>query len=202
MAGANIAINADTFKDISKMPKAVQCLIYVLVICIVVGIGYFVFFSKQLMTLEAAENQETELRTTYETSVVRAASLPDLIKEMEQLKSAFAVLLKQLPDTVDSSSVVQEIHQAAATNSVTTYLIQPGSPRPDGPVEVIPYSIEVRGEYDQVLRFITDVGQLSRLITVSDITLTPEKGNQFILSGMANTYRSLDSGTDAAKGGQ
>lgn len=206
MASKNITINADTFKDISKMPKAALYAIYLVVILIVLGIAYLVFFSKQLTSLSDAEEDEDKLKENYQMVASKAASLPDLKKEMEQLKSDFSVLLKLLPTTLDTSGVLNEIHQAAATNNVTTYSIQPEASKADEMVEVTPFAIEVQGEYDQVLKFVTDVGQLSRLITVSDISLNPAPAGKnntdnrnFVLKGKANSYRSLE-GDTASKG--
>lgn len=205
MASKNITINADTFKDISKLPKAALYGIYGVAILIVLGIAYLVLFSKQWTELSDAEEEENKLKENYQMVAAKAAALPDLKKDLEQLRGEFTVLLKQLPTTLDTSGVLNEIHQAAATNNVTTYSIQPEASKADEMVEVTPFAIEVQGEYDQVLKFVTDVGQLSRLITISDISLNPvaagknNTGKGFVLKGKANSYRSLESDAPTEK---
>ncbi len=188
----NIELSADSLKDLSKLPQPIKLILSVLVAVVVIGAAYFFVFSKQLATLEQASNQEKELRTNYEMSVRKVAALPILEKQIVDLTESFSGLLKQLPTTADTSSVVKEIHQAAATNSVIMYTFTPGSPVVDEQIEATPYQIEIRGGYDNILKFMSDVGQLTRLITVGDISLTPLPNNQFTLKATAKVYRSLE----------
>ena len=197
----NMELNADSLKDLSKLPQPAKLVLSLLVAAIVIGAAYFIVFSKQLTTLEEIVTQEGELRTNYEISVKKVAGLKILEKQIAELNESFAGLLKQLPTTSDTSSVVKEIHQAAATNSVITYMFTPGAPFVDGQIEATPYSIEIRGGYDNILKFMSDVGQLSRLITVENISLKPIGNNQFTLNATAKVYRSLEPAkTEQGKG--
>ncbi len=198
----NLELNADSLKDLSKLPQPVKLVLSLLVAAVVIGAAYFIVFSKQLATLEQSVAQEADLRTNYEMSVKKVAGLPILEKQIVELKESFSGLLKQLPTTSDTSNVVKEIHQAAATNSVITYLFTPGTPYADEQIETTPYSIEIRGGYDNILRFMSDVGQLSRLITVGDITLKPIANNQFTLIATAKVYRSLEPAAEQGEGAQ
>ena len=188
----NIELSADSLKDLSKLSQPVKLVLSILVAAIVIGAAYFFLFSKQLAALEQASNQEKELRENYKMSVNKVAGLPVLEKQIVDLTESFSGLLKQLPTTADTSSVVKEIHQAAATNSVITYMFTPGSPVVDGQIEATPYQIEIRGGYDNILKFMSDVGQLTRLITVGNISLTPLPNNQFTLKATAKVYRSME----------
>ena len=78
----NIELNADSFKDLSKLPQPIKLILSVLVAAIVIGAAYFFVFSKQLAALEQASNQEKELRSNYEMSVKKVAALPVLEKQI------------------------------------------------------------------------------------------------------------------------
>ena len=63
----------------------------------VLVIGYFGVFKGQLETLSSEETKEVELKKTYTKKSIEAASLANLQAELSSIRSAFDVLLKQLP---------------------------------------------------------------------------------------------------------
>ena len=68
----------------------------------------------------------------------------------------------------------------------------------EGPVERLPFSISVTGNYDQIAQFVRDVGQMSRIVTLANISLSQatddkSKGQgKLVFTAMANTYKALD----------
>ena len=187
--------------DINKLhlqPKPVQFLAAIVVAGVLVVIGYFVFFQTQWTELTDAQAKEEELKTEYSEKSIRAASLDNLKLELQQIEASTQVLLKQLPTSAEIPTLIQELHQAAAKNGLTMSAIAPEQKVTEGPVERLPFSISVTGNYDQIAQFVRDVGQMSRIVTLANISLSQatddkSKGQgKLVFTAMANTYKALN----------
>ena len=162
--------------------------------------SYFLLFRSQLEMLNNAETKETELKATYEQKSLQAASLDNLKAELAAIHSSFDVLLKQLPPDAEIPNLIQELHQAGATNGLRMDSVTPQPPVNDGPIQVLPYSIATTGNYNQISQFARDVGALSRIITLDSVNLkADEKANTLTLSATANTYKARPADEVAAE---
>lgn len=156
----------------------------------VLGAGYFAVFRTQLEELAASKQKEEELKISYAEKTIQAASLDNLKAELAAIRSSFDVLLKQLPTDAEIPNLIQELHQAGATNGMSMNSVTPQATKNDGPIQILPYAISITGKYDQISQFSRDVGSLSRIITLESINLnTDEKSNNITLTATANTYK-------------
>lgn len=184
--------------DVNKLhlqPKPVQLLLAIALAALLVGIGYFALFQSQLEELTVAQEKEEQLKQEFTEKAIRAASLDNLKLELEQIQESTRVLLKQLPTSAEIPTLIQELHQAAAKNGLTMSLVTPEAKVIEGPIERLPFSISVAGNYEQIAQFARDVGQMSRIVTLANITLTAGEGDnkgKLVFTAMANTYKALD----------
>ena len=56
----------------------------------------------------------------------------------------------------------------------------------------LPITIRITGNYHDIGAFASDVGKLSRIVTLNDITLTAAKDSTLIMDAVAKTFRYLD----------
>lgn len=160
------------------------------VVAAVLGISYFALFREQLSQLDSAQQKETTLKQTYTDKSVQAANLTTLKEELSAIRTSFNVLLKQLPTEAEIPNLIQELHQAGATNGMQMNSVTPQNPVNDGPIQVLPYNISITGKYEQIAQFARDVGALSRIITLESLKLkSDEKNNTLTLDATANTYK-------------
>ena len=145
-----------------------------LVVAGVLAIGYFGVFKGQLETLSSEETKEVELKKTYTKKSIEAASLANLQAELSSIRSAFDVLLKQLPTDAEIPTLIQELHQAGATNGLRLDSVLPQAPVNDGPIQKLPYEIAITGKYNQISQFTRDVNKdgKSDLLTLSATATT------------------------------
>ena len=162
-----------------------------LVVAGVLAAGYLAVFSSQLETLDGAAQKETELKQTYTQKSIEAANLDNLKEELAAIRSSFNVLLKQLPTDAEIPNLIQELHQAGATNGLRMDSVIPQAPVNDGPIQALPYEIAITGKYSQISQFARDVGKLSRIITLETLKISSkdDKSNQLTMSATANTYK-------------
>ena len=161
------------------------------------ALGYVSVFKDQIETLNTQEAKEDELKETFTRKSIQAASLNNLKAELASIRSAFDVLLKQLPTDVEIPNLIQELHQAGSTNGLRLDSVAPLQPENDGPIQKLPYQISITGKYSQISQFTRDVGDLSRIITLDSLKLVNAgedkegKGNkgELTLSAIATTYK-------------
>ena len=59
--------------------------------------------------------------------------------------------------------------------------------------------MKVVGNYHDMGAFASDVGQLPRIVTLNDVTITAGKGNELTMDATARTFRYLDEEEIAAQ---
>ena len=161
------------------------------------ALGYVGVFKDQIETLNTQEAKEEELKETFTRKSIQAASLNNLKAELASIRSAFDVLLKQLPTDAEIPNLIHELHQAGSTNGLRLDSVAPLQPENDGPIQKLPYQISITGKYAQISQFTRDVGDLSRIITLDSLKLVNAgedkegKGNkgELTLSAIATTYK-------------
>ncbi|MDO4694661.1 MAG: type 4a pilus biogenesis protein PilO [Eikenella sp.] len=179
-----------------KQGKAAQLGVAAFIILLTLGIGYIAVFKDQWADIESLQGQEEQLKQDYTNKAAQAANLPVLKEELEQIRTAFNVLLKQLPTDAEIPNLIQELHQAGAKNSMRMNSVKPLPTVNDDSVQQLPHEISISGNYEQIAQFARDVGRLSRIVTLDKITLVPasekDENGLLTLSANANTYKALE----------
>lgn len=183
--------------DIQKLhlaPKAVQMLFAIILAALIVVAGYFAQFQTQLEDIQAAEEKETELKGQYEQKAIQAASLESLQTELKMIEESIEYLVKQLPTSAEIPNLIQELHEKAAKNGLSLSSVLPQKSQVDGNIERLPHQISVTGTYEQLSSFMRDVGQMSRIVTLSGVSIAPnaKNKNKLTLTALANTYKAVD----------
>ncbi len=190
MASKSLELN-----DLYKLNPIAQIGLALGIIALILALAYFVLYSGQLDELKAAEAEEVTLKGDFEVKAKAAAQLPILKKQLEQINTTFAILLKQLPTDAEVPNLLQELHDAASSNGMRLDKVIPQPIVNDGPIDVLPYQISLTGTHAQLCQFARNVGKLSRIITLSEMKLSEdkkEKSSLFILEAKANTYKAVD----------
>lgn len=71
-------------------------------------------------------------------------------------------------------------------------LFRPDKETVKGVLTEQPIAIKVQGSYDDLGKFASDVSQLSRIVTLSNISIGPGQGGNLVMEATAKTYRYLD----------
>lgn len=192
--------------DIQKLhlaPKIVQMLFAVILAVLIVVAGYFAQFQTQWEDIKAAEEKETELKGQYEQKAIQAASLESLQMELKMIEESIEYLVKQLPTSSEIPNLIQELHEKAAKNGLSLSSVLPQKSQVDGNIERLPHQISVTGTYEQLSSFMRDVGQMSRIVTLSGVSITPhtKNKNKLTLTALANTYKAVDVAMPASSAG-
>ncbi len=172
------------------LPKA--ALLVLVLVAIIVG-GYFADWSGQLEALEAGRSQEGKLKDEYRAKKQQAVNLDLYRQQLREIDSSFGALLKQLPNKSQMDALLVDINQAGLGRGLQFDLFKPA------PQESLrefyaelPITLKINGNYHDIGQFASDIGQLSRIVTLNDIALAAGKDGSIIMDATAKTFRYLD----------
>lgn len=188
--------------DPSLWPALPRNLLLVAVCAAIIG-GLWFFWLKDVdAELLAAKARETELRTTYRAKLVQAVNLDALKKQLEQVQQYVTQLEKQLPSKAEMDALLSDINQAGLGRSLQFELFRPGQVTVKQYYAELPITIRVTGSYHDVGLFAADIANLSRIVTLNNLSLVPGRDrNTLTMDGVAKTFRYLDQDEIAAQQG-
>ena len=172
------------------LPKAL--LLLVMLIGILVG-AYFLDWSDQIEQLEAGVAQEAKLKEEYKSKKQQSINLDLYRQQLREIDSSFGALLKQLPNRSQMDALLVDINQAGLGRGLQFELFKPAAQESarDFYAE-LPIQLKVIGSYHDIGAFASDIGGLSRIVTLNDIALTGGKEGLLTMDATAKTFRYLD----------
>ncbi|MGD9591521.1 MAG: type 4a pilus biogenesis protein PilO [Candidatus Berkiella sp.] len=189
----NIDFNELDVNSIGTWPLPAKILTIVVFSVVILFLGYWTDTKKQLASLDVAEQEELNLRTTFETKQTQAANLQAYKDQMATMKASFGALLRQLPEKTEVPGLLEDIsHQGLATGlEFRTIRLQPEK-EIDFYVE-LPIEISVVGNYHQFGEFVSNIAALPRIVTLHDFVIKEVKpdvgGENLMMNILAKTYR-------------
>lgn len=180
--------------DPSLWPVLPRGLLFVLV-CVAVCVGlWFLWLQSVDEELVSEQGREQQLRDEYKRKLVKAVNLDALKKQREQVQQYVSQLEKQLPSKAEMDALLSDINQAGLGRSLQFELFRPGSVSVKEYYAELPITIKVTGRYHDIGLFAADVAHLSRIVTLNNLSLTPVRDRDGVLTmdGTAKTFRYLD----------
>lgn len=170
---------------------------------VVIFLGWYLLLSTQAEELQAERDKEVQLKNDYRGKVVQAVNLGELRKQLIQVGEYVKQLEKQLPGKAEMAALLSDINQAGLGRGLDFDLFRPGQVDVKEYYAELPIAIRVTGRYHDVGSFAADVANLSRIVTLQNITLTPvgprDAAGMLAMEATARTYRYLDASEIAAQ---
>jgi type IV pilus assembly protein PilO len=163
-------------------------------LAILVGIpvaGFFADTQGQIDELEKGHGEETRLKDDYLNKKKQAVNLDLHRQQLREIDTQFGALLRQLPDKSQMDALLVDINQAGLGRGLQFDLFKPGSEAKREFYAELPITVKVVGTYHDMGAFASDVGQLPRIVTLSDVKLEANKDGVLTMDATARTYRYL-----------
>lgn len=180
--------------DPSQWPALPRNLLFI-VVCVAVIAGlWFAWLKAVDEELLAEQAREQTLRDDYRKKLVQAVNLDALKKQLEQVQQYVAQLEKQLPSKAEMDALLSDINQAGLGRSLQFELFRPGQVSVKEYYAELPITIKVTGGYHDIGLFAADIANLSRIVTLNNLSIAPIKDRDglLVLDGVAKTFRYLD----------
>lgn len=181
----------------TAIPKAV---VLVAIIVALPVAGYFGLWQGQLQELEDGKVNETRLKQDYLAKKRQAVNLDLHKQQLREIDTQFGALLKQLPNRSQMDALLVDINQAGLGRGLQFELFKPAARETVREFYAeLPITVKVVGTYHDMGAFASDVGQLSRIVTLNDVSIAASKGGNLVMDVTARTFRYLDDEEIAAQ---
>lgn len=186
-------------KRIGSWPILPKLGALLLLLILLVGAAYWFDWQDQIAQIDGEKAKEEQLRTTFLDKKKQAIDLPAYRKQLVDIESQFGALLKQLPGKSEMDALLTDINQAGLGRGLQFELFRPAASEVMGDFYAeLPITVRVTGNYHDLGAFASDIGRLSRIVTLNDISLSIGK-DALTLDAVAKTFRYLDEGELAAQ---
>jgi type IV pilus assembly protein PilO len=156
-------------------------------------VGYLVDNSAQIEQLQTLQSTEQTLKQQYLDKKKQAVNLDLHRQQLREIDTQFGTLLRQLPNKSQMDALLVDINQAGLGRGLQFDLFRPARS------ELVrdfyaerPIAVKVIGNYHDMGAFASDVGQLSRIVTLNDVSIQTAKDGQLVMDATARTFRYLD----------
>lgn len=179
--------------DPSSWPAFPRYLLFFAVTVFVVVALWFLWLSASHEELIAEQAKEVQLREDYKKKLTQAINLDALKKQREQVQQYVTQLEKQLPSKAEMDALLSDINQAGLGRSLQFELFRPGQVNVKDYYAELPIAVRVTGRYHDIGAFASDIANLSRIVTLNNLSITPAKDGNLVMDTTAKTFRYLDS---------
>lgn len=187
------------FSDIGRWPLVFHALFVGLFFVLATGGGFYYFvYDSQMPRLERAEQEEQELRASFEQKQKKAANFDAYKEQLAEIERSFGTMLRQLPGKTEIPNLLVDISQTGLAAGLQEELFQPESEVQKEFYAEKPIKIRLKGGYHEFGKFVSDIAALPRIVTLHNIEVVKEKSRNgqdpedLILTVTAKTYRYLD----------
>jgi type IV pilus assembly protein PilO len=188
-------LDVNDIKRIGTAPAIVK-IILIVFLCIIVAVaGYFLVTTPKLEELEKVENEEKNLRITFDEKAAKAANLDAYKQQLDEMRQSFGALLRQLPNKTEIETLLTDISQTGISSGLEIELFKPEGLIPKDFYAEYPIKLKVTGRYHQFAQFVSGVAALPRIVTLQNIEIKPagkDSGVKLSMELTAVTYQYLD----------
>src|SRR3954471_24040340 len=191
------------WKDPGTWHAAPKLVVLLLILVAIPVAGFFADTQGQIDELERMQGEEAKLKEQYLDKKKQAVNLDLHRQQLREIDTQFGALLRQLPNRSQMDALLVDINQAGLGRGLQFELFRPS------PGEITrefyaerPITVKVTGSYHDMGAFASDVGQLPRIVTLKDVTISADaqKGASVLaMDATARTFRYLDGDELAAQ---
>ncbi|ASU23208.1 fimbrial protein [Vibrio qinghaiensis] len=155
--------------EMAEWPLLPQLLVIVLLMLIIQGVGAWFYLMPQNEQLQNLKQQEEVLKSTLRIKASKAATLPQLQAQLDELTERYDFLLRQLPVQKELASMLASVNELGLDNALTFTRIDWGEKQNKEFLYRLPLNIELTGNYHDIGDFSEAIAKLPRIINFDDV---------------------------------
>lgn len=184
-----VGLNPNDPPSWPTLPRYILCLCVIFLVILLLWVFWLKLSDQELM---GEQQREIQLKDDYKAKLVQAVNFEVLKKQREQVLQYVTQLEKQLPSKAEMDKLLTDINQAGLGRSLQFELFRPGQVIVKNYYAELPITVRVTGRYHDVGFLAADIANLSRIVTLNNISMTPLKDGNLVMDATAKTFRYLD----------
>ena len=121
----NLELDQLDLSDVARWPAAARAVVILFLMGGVIFLGYWFHTKDQLLELDQAEQQETDLRVIFEKKAQQAANLEAYEQQLEEMRESFGAMLRQLPNKTEVADLLVDVSQTGLASGLEFELFKP-----------------------------------------------------------------------------
>lgn len=189
-------------KDVGAWPLPPRVAVLLGLFAAILLGGWWFVWNDELEVLAAKQQDELRLKDEYVSKKTQAVNLDLYTQQLSEIDRSFGALLKQLPNKSEVESLLVEINQSGMGRGLQFELFKPGKEVSKDFYAELPISVRLTGSYHDFGAFAGDIGALSRIVTLNNISISANpqtKDGSLVMDAVTKTFRYLDDEELAAK---
>jgi len=178
--------------DPGVWPAAPRVAVFLGLLALTIALAWWFDWRDQAELLERRQGEEVQLRQDWASKKRLAVNLEEYRRQLDETDRQFGALLKQLPNRAEMDSLLADINQAGLGRGLQFELFKPGPDVVKDFYAEMPIDVRIIGSYHDLGQFASDVAQMPRIVTLSNIVMDKQDDQILKLEAKAITYRYLD----------
>lgn len=150
--------------EILDWPRLPQLVVLLLVVVLIQGAGYWFYLVPKQDHLSALIEEEQTLKSTIRIKAHKAATLPQLKAQLDELSERYDYLLQQLPEQKELASMLAAVNELGIKHQLSFNRMDWGEKEQQAFLYRLPLNLELTGEYHHFGQFSQAIAQLPRII--------------------------------------
>jgi type IV pilus assembly protein PilO len=188
-----------------KLPTSKKILILVILLCVVTGVYFFLFFMPRSEELRMQKEELSKQIKELNEAKAITQDLEKFKRQIAQLNEELKIALTHLPNEKEIPEILKNISSLGRESNLEFTLFRPKPEEPQQFYAKVPIELTVLGSYHDTGTFFDRVGKLPRIINVVDFNMTrrepKSKETEVVVrtSCLLNTYRFIDQKSEEKK---
>ena len=123
-------LDINDLKKIGTAPLPIKVAIIIVLCVALAAAGYFLDTTKQKVELEKFVAEEQQLRKVFTGKQAKAANLEAYKQQLEEMRTSFGTLLRQLPNETEIETLLTDISQTGISAGLEIDYFKPEGLRP------------------------------------------------------------------------
>ena len=187
---ANQFRNLDT-SDPASWPAAPKALLLAGLAVLIVAVLWFVWLKGVKEEWDTSIAQEQTLKKQYSDKLKKSVNLDALMKQREEVQQYVFLLEKQLPGKAEMDALLLDVNQAGVGRALKFELFKPGTEVTKDYYVELPIAVRVNGKFHDMGEFSADIANLSRIVTLNNVAIEPNKDGDLVMNSTVKTFRYL-----------
>jgi len=194
-------LSLDTILGLDRTKKI---LILTGVLALLTALYVWLLFLPAHKTIQQLDKKLSGLLDKKAEQEAIVANLAAFKREYRRLEQSLKQAMAQLPDKKEIPSLLENISNLGREAGLEVSLFKPGAQKPKDFYAEVPVDIKLVGTYHNLLTFFYRVGNLPRIVNISDLSINKSREGA-ILSSLdtackATTYKFLEESERPAQG--
>lgn len=186
-------------RDPCAWPAGPRGVLFLSLAAAVVAVLWFARIGDATRELEDARQEEARLKSDFSRKLPQTLNLEALRRQREQVREQVALLERQLPGRAEMDGLLSDINQAGLGRGLHFDLFRPGQVALRPYHAELPIALKVTGPYHAMGAFAADVAALPRIVTLSNLAITPlvpagssGRDGALVMEATVKTFRYLE----------